>query len=172
MKKITIFLLLLSIIILASCGTRKSAISNYKANVVTKEEVDTKVDSTATVQEVVKEKEITKQVEKKDITEKDVKTEVKEVFKDGQLVEKTTTTTVSDKIDRSTSTKQKEREKQTSSLKEVVKRIEQTANKVVDSLIKEKNKTVESKKGIGFWWILIVLILAGSAWYWLRKMLP
>lgn len=164
-------LLLLSTAILMSCGTRKAAITNYKANVTTREEQALKIDSASSKKEEVKEKEITKVVDQKDIAEKEVKTEVKETFKDGELTERTTTTTVSDKVDKSKKEESKQRERQTATINDVTKNLTQTAKKVVDSLIKEKNKEVVSKKGIGLWWIPIVLLIAAFVWFWLRRKL-
>lgn len=173
-KRIILHLLaLISVGLIASCGTRKVAIDTYKAKVEVKEATTNKVDSTSTAKQEVKEKQTTKATEQADVTQKDVTTQVKETFTpDGALVERTTTTTISDKVDRTKREATESRDKQTSSIAEVAKKVEQTANKVVDSLVKERQKEVTSKKGLGAWWILIVVAIGGFAWYWLRKRLP
>ncbi|KQC02112.1 hypothetical protein AQF98_00625 [Pedobacter sp. Hv1] len=159
--------LLLIGVLFASCGTRKANIDKYLANVVIKENTTLKVDSSSIENEQSMEKEVTKSTDQKDVTQKDVTTQVKEVFKDGVVVERTTTTTITDKVDKSKLEIEKIVEKEKSSLKETLNRIEKTANKVVDSLIKEKHKEVENKKGIGIWvYIALILVAVCSIWCW------
>lgn len=112
-----------------------------------------------------------KQTEQADVTQKDVTTQVKEVFTpDGALVERTTTTTISDKVDRTKKEATTSREIQANTLKEATKQVVNTAKKVVDSLVKEHQKEVKSKKGAGLWiWVVGILVLSGAGWYWIRK---
>jgi len=173
--KFRLYLLLSSILlILSSCGTRKSVITTYKANVTLKEQTSLKVDSLAIEVGQVKEKEQTREVEKKDIEQKDIKTEVKEVFKDGKLTERTTTTTTSDKFDKSTKESTTSINNEKSSFKEVAKHINQTANKIVDSLIKGNSKNIDSNttivRNFGGWLPILVIITIGiTGWYFFKR---
>jgi|GEM_PF-2555870 len=173
----TKIILLISLIILASCGSRKSAIDTYKANVTIKDKVAIKVDSTEKTSTVLDEKERTKFNDQKDIVKKDIKTEVKEVFQDGKLTERTTTTTISDLLDKSNSQYKGERDVKATTLKDVARSIESTATKVVDSLIKSKNKKIEADKSfvknIGGWPVIVFICLfifvLAAIWFWWQK---
>ncbi len=157
-------------LLLTSCGIRKTKIDSYLANVETSEKTELKIDSIATVKELSKEKNVTTSVDQKDVIQKDVTTRVKEIFKDGEVIERTTITTISDKIDKSKNEAVREIQKEDSSIKKAIKHVENTANKVVDSLIKEKYKNVESKKGLGLWVTLpLILAVVFAIWYWWRK---
>lgn len=174
--KTKILLLFSALIILASCGTRKATITKYKENVTVEEKTKVKSDSTSSQKETVKEKTEVKSVEQKDVTEKDVKTEVREIFdKDGKLSERTTTTTIIDKTDKSILEGTRKKEKESTSLKETAKRINRTANKVVDSLIKSNSKNIDSNttivKNFGGWVPLMLLgfMALVAIWYWLIR---
>jgi len=166
---------LLIALIFTACGTRKAKIDNYKVNVTTEEQSKLKVDSSEKTYAKVEEKRETKIKVENDVTEKDVKTEVKEIFKDGELTERTTTTTTTDKVDRSKSETNQKSDSKSSSIKEALNKIEKTANKVVDSMIKSNSKDIDANKtvvkNLGGWTVIIViaLIAIASFWYWLKK---
>ena len=154
----------------ASCGTRKTKIDSYLANVETSQKKELKIDSIATVKELSKEKNVITFIDQKDIIQKDVTTQVKEIFKDGEVIERTTTTTISDKVDKSKNEAVSEIQKEASSIKKAIKHVKNTTNKAVDSLIKEKHKAVENKKGVGLWvTVTLILIVVFAIWYWWRK---
>lgn len=169
-------LLLSSLIlcILFSCGTRKAKIDNYKVNVVTEEKSKLKVDSSSNENTKTKEKVTVKQEEQKDITQKDVKIEVKEIFnKDGQLAERTTTTISIDKTDKSKMQFNTVQEKDNSTVKKALKKIDHTATTVIDSLIKTNSRNVDADttvvKNIGGWPVLLVIVVLGLGALWLIK---
>lgn len=175
MKTITKILILSLLVILSACGTRKAAIEKLKVNVTTKEQSKLTIDSSEKLTAKVEEKTETKTKFENNIKQKDVKTEVREVFKDGQLVEKTTTTTTSDKADNSKSETSEKKSKDESSIKDALKKIEKNAGKIVDSMIKSNAKEIDANntivKNFGGWavMVLIALVIVGSVWYWLKN---
>lgn len=166
---------LLIVLMFTACGTRKAKISNYKANVTTEEQSKLNVDSSEKKVEKVEEKKETKTKVENDITQKDVKTEVKEIFKDGELTERTTTTTISDKVDKSRSETNEKTDRKSSSIKETLKKIESKATKIVDSMIKSNSKDIDANttvvKNVGGWVVLVMLflVIVGSIWYWIKR---
>lgn len=175
MKTITKILILSLLVILSACGTRKAAIEKLKVNVTTKEQSKLTIDSSEKLTAKVEEKTETKTKVENDVKQKDVKTEVREVFKDGQLTERTTTTTTTDKVDNSKTETTETKTKDASTIKDVFKKIEKTANKVVDSMIKSNAKDIKVDstivKNFGGWavMVLIALVIVGSVWYWLKN---
>lgn len=166
---------LLIVLLLNSCGTRKAKISNYKVNVTTEEQSKLKIDSSQKTVAKVEEKSDIKTKVENDIKQKDVKTEVKEIFTDGELTERTTITIISDKVDNSKTEINEQTDRKSTTIKETLKHIEKTANKVVDSLFQTKSKEVDANttivKNVGGWAVvlLITLIIIASIWYWFKK---
>lgn len=175
MKTITKILILSLLVILSACGTRKAAIEKLKVNVTTKEaETVNLVEKEKTTSESTDKIITTKKVDN-DISQKDQKTEVKEKFVDGQLTERTTVTTTSDKVDKSKSENKEDKTSEQKTVNEVLKNLEKTANKIVDSMIKSNAKEIDANntivKNFGGWAIMVLmaLIVIGSIWYWIKN---
>lgn len=175
MKTIPKILILSFLLVFYSCGTRKAAIDKLKVAVISKEaEIVNLVEKENSIVESTDKTVIINKVDN-DISQKEQKTEVKETFVDGKLTERTTITTLSDKVDKSKSDHKLDNSSQQNAVKDVLKHLEKTANKVVDSLFQTKAKKADANttivKNVGGWVVLviIVVIIIGSIWYWIKK---